>query len=217
MSAHTTSQPIAGIGSNKETWAVAINYIVGRKRAEEALGFLAEVSKALAGTLDYEHAVDTVAALAVPYIADYCGIDLFVDRHALRQAAIATSDKLDRKTVPKIRAYLYPQLSPAGYGVQHVIEQGRAEIVAVSDERGQAGLAQPERVNRLDALGMRSCLIVPIVARGQRFGAISLMASAVGLGRRYGAADVALVEQVALRIAAAVELGRLHGKQDATP
>jgi hypothetical protein len=60
----------------------------------------------------------------------------------------------------------------------------------------------------LEELGARSLLIVPLTARGKRLGAISL---AYGpSGRRYGPADLALAEDLAIRAALAVDNARLY-------
>ena len=43
---------------------------------QSALGFLAKVSGLLAASLDYERTLREVARLAVPDVADWCGIDI---------------------------------------------------------------------------------------------------------------------------------------------
>src|SRR3954471_18074778 len=52
------------------------------KRSEEAQRFLAGASRALAGSLDYERTVAAVTELAVPALADRCGLRLDGERAA---------------------------------------------------------------------------------------------------------------------------------------
>jgi GAF domain-containing protein len=196
----------------KETWALAIQYVVGRKRAEDALGFLAEVSSVMASSLDYAANVQEVASIAVPFIGDYCSIDLSDTTGALHQVGLAMSPLVTPEAAPRFRGLLHPQLSPATYGVPKVLRECKREIlrtdIAVSP--------LPEWHAKLSAFDGRSVLIMPVSARGHMFGAISLVSLGAGLGRVYGAADSALVGQVALRIAAAVELAQAVGRPAAT-
>src|SRR4028119_529999 len=50
-----------------------------RKRAEESLRFLAEASALLSASLDYEKTLESLAQLAVPFLAGLCIVDI-VDR-----------------------------------------------------------------------------------------------------------------------------------------
>src|SRR5262249_47179902 len=60
----------------------------------------------------------------------------------------------------------------------------------------------------LRALGCRSALLVPLVARGRTLGALTCLAAESG--RRYDRADLAQAEQLAQRAALAVDNARLY-------
>ena len=49
------------------------------KQVEQAQRFLAEASRVLADSLDYEATLAAIARLAVPGVADWCGVDLVAD------------------------------------------------------------------------------------------------------------------------------------------
>src|SRR5258706_13664999 len=87
--------PPEGTKSTKETWALAIDYIVQRKRFEQALGFLSQASAILAGSVDYHGTLASVARLSVPFLADWCSIDLLDAGGVLRQIAVERSDATD--------------------------------------------------------------------------------------------------------------------------
>src|SRR5262249_46370625 len=63
--------------------------ITQRKRAEEALRFLAEASEALTGSLDSEVVLNGIARTAVTSFADSCVIDVREPDGSLRRATIA--------------------------------------------------------------------------------------------------------------------------------
>ena len=63
-----------------------IEDITELKRAEQGQRFLAEAGRVLAGSLDYEETLSSVARLAVPDIADWCGIDVLADGELARVA-----------------------------------------------------------------------------------------------------------------------------------
>src|SRR5215208_3695739 len=54
-------------------------------KPESALGFLAQASGVLAGSLDYERTLAEVARLAVPDVADWCAVDVLEADGSLRQ------------------------------------------------------------------------------------------------------------------------------------
>src|SRR5262249_23168232 len=62
------------------------------KRARQRAAFLAEASAALAGSLDYERTPQTVAALAVPSIADWCAVDVLTEAGRIARLAVAHVD-----------------------------------------------------------------------------------------------------------------------------
>ena len=59
------------------------------KRAELAQRLLAEAGQELSSSLDYEHTLQRVAQLAVPRLADWCGVAMRGDGDALAQVALA--------------------------------------------------------------------------------------------------------------------------------
>ena len=60
-------------------WVGTATDIEDRKLAEERQAFLAEAGWVLGSSLDYEQTLADVARLAVPRVADWCAVDIFVD------------------------------------------------------------------------------------------------------------------------------------------
>ncbi len=74
-------------------WVGTATDIEDRKLAEERQAFLAEAGWVLGSSLDYEQTLADVARLAVPRVADWCAVDIFVDGK-LQRLALEHADPL---------------------------------------------------------------------------------------------------------------------------
>jgi PAS domain S-box-containing protein len=181
--------------------------ITAKKHAAERLHYLSRASEILAGSLDYRTTVQQVAQLLVPRLADWCGVQLVNERGVLEQLAVAHVD-------PKKVAWAwelnrrYPVDMNAATGAPNVLRTGVPELYAnISDEMLVAGAIDDEHLAMLRELGMTSVLVVPLVAREQVIGVMSLVAAESG--RRYTAAEQALALELAQRAALAIDNARL--------
>jgi serine phosphatase RsbU (regulator of sigma subunit) len=176
--------------------------------ADDRLTFLAEAGVALAGSLDLVEVLQRVAELAVPALADWCAVDVIRDDGAIEQVAIARLDERQaaRATELRINKGLDPN---APIGVAAVLRGGPSELYPdVPDSLLQAYARDAEHLALLEALGMRSVIVVPLAARGRTFGAITL--TTTDSDRRYGPNDLALAEDLARRAALAVDNANLY-------
>ncbi|HET7035515.1 MAG TPA: histidine kinase N-terminal 7TM domain-containing protein [Thermomicrobiaceae bacterium] len=76
----------------EERHALLVAEQAARRAAEAAqarLAFLAEASRVLGSSLDYEVTLQRVARLAVPRLAEYCTVDLIHDDHSVSRLATA--------------------------------------------------------------------------------------------------------------------------------
>jgi PAS domain S-box-containing protein len=182
-----------------------IEDITDLKRAEQGYRFLAEASQVLAGSLDYEATLRTVADLAVPHIADWCGVDL-VDGDDIDRVAVAHVDPA-RVALARELQQRYP--SPPGSPIFQIIASGEAQVYPdITDEMLVAAAVDDEHLETMRALGMHSLMVVPMTLRDRVLGTISFVASESG--RRFDAQDVALAQDLALRAAAAIDNARLY-------
>ncbi len=182
-----------------------------RSRAEAAqrrLSFLAKASMLLSASLDYEPTLQQVAQLAVPALADWCWVDVVEADGAIHPVAVAHSDpeKVEWLRALRARSSPTPQAPP---GVSRVLRSGRSELMAaVPDPALLADDGEAARARRLREVGVTSYMIVPLVARDQTLGAITLVSAESGY--RYTPADLALAEDLARRAAVAVDNARLY-------
>jgi PAS domain S-box-containing protein len=189
---------------------------VARHEAEvqgQKSAFLAEVSTVLASSLDYETTLATVAKLAVPLLADWCTVDIVEDNHTLRRVAIAHLDPAKEELAWELNRRCPDQLS-AMAGLPEVLRTGQSALAAEISDSNLAAVAQDvEHLQALRELGLTSCIVVPLIARGRTLGAISFITAESS--RRYSADDLPLVEDLARRAAIAVDNARLYQETQA--
>ncbi len=190
-----------------------IEDITGRKRAEEARHFLAEAGTTLSSSLDYRATLAGVARLAVPYLADWCIVDVF-EENGLDRVAVAHQNP-EKVALAHELQERYPPDPDELYGVARTLRTGQAELVAeIPEPLLEEAARDAEHREILRKLGLKSYVIVPLVARGRTLGAITLVSAESG--RRYGHADLELAEELARRAALAVDNARLYRERSET-
>jgi signal transduction histidine kinase len=186
--------------------------VTEQRRHDAGRRFLAEASKVLASTLDYATTLRNIARLAVPALADWCTVDI-VEEGRIRRLAVEHVEP-EKAALAAELARRYPPDREARTGVARVLRSGRSDLLPEVDDEVLRGLAQDEEHLRiLRELGLRSAMIVPLIARGEVVGDISLIAAESG--RRYGPEDLALAEDLALRAALAIDHARLYDESQA--
>jgi PAS domain S-box-containing protein len=182
--------------------------ITESKRSEESSRFLARASEILSASLDYERTLAELAHIVVPELADWCAVDILGEDGQLRQLAVAHVDPA-KVRLARALTERYPPDPNAATGVPNVLRTGEPEIYTeISDELLVASAVDDEHLRIIRELGLKSALIVPLVARGHTLGALSLLSAESR--RRYREADLALANELARRAALAVDNARLH-------
>ncbi|MBI4493922.1 MAG: GAF domain-containing protein [Chloroflexi bacterium] len=175
--------------------------------ARRRLAFLAEASTQLGSSLDYETTLQRVVRLALPALADWCGVDIVEEDGQIHRLAVAHVDPDKDALAHELRRYPPDPSRPEG--VPRVLRTGQSLLLPdVSDAMLEAAARDAEHLRLLRALAPRSSMVVPLLARGRSLGAISLVYSESG--RRCGPDDLALAEELARRAAVAIENARLY-------
>ena len=190
---------------------------VARAHAEEIgrrASFLAEASRVLAASLDYEATLRSVARVAIPYLADYVLVDVLEPQGRLRRLAAAHRDP-----VLEERLASAPGQAPVTSGtsaLEAVIERGEPTLVRdVSDDWLAARARDAEHLGAAAGARPTSLMLVPLRARGRTLGVVSF--ALLNGTRRYALADLALAEDLAQRAALAADNARLYREaQDAS-
>ncbi|MEG4318503.1 MULTISPECIES: PAS domain S-box protein [unclassified Microcoleus] len=177
---------------------------------QQRSAFLAEVSKMLADAFEGETVLQKVAELAVNSIADGCCIHLTETDSKVRRVAVAHAEPSTVDTLNNLRVRS-PLASDAVNGYPLVIRTGKSELIAeVSEEILAAGAENAAEIEILRSLNLGSHACVPLKARGRVMGAIACFTSQSG--RRYSAEDMAMLEDLAYRVAIALDNARLYAE-----
>ena len=137
--------------------------ITDRKRADAVAErehrqtvFLAQVAETLSKSLDYTQTLKSVAALAVPAIADWCAVDMLQDEGEIARLAVMHVDPKKIELAKDVRRRYEDPASP--YSVSHVIATGTAAMIShVTDEMVVAAArGDQERVRLVRSLGLTS-------------------------------------------------------------
>jgi PAS domain S-box-containing protein len=188
-----------------------IEDITSVKTAELRSRFLADASRQLAASLDYTQTLSTVAWAAVPQIADWCAVDLLDEHGRLQRVVAAHRDPNKRILADRLRDFAPERLDPT-QGAGRVVHSGTSQLYPqISEEMLAAAAKNDQHLRLMNALGMRSAVIVALKTTRATLGTMTLVSSESG--RRFDHDDVLFAEQIADRAAVAVENARLYDAQ----
>lgn len=173
-----------------------------QKATEARQRLLAESGDVFSEALSFDARLQKVTALLVPRLADHCVVDIF-GPHGLAHAAIVDgtdagaaqySERVGRRAhVCAVRAFA----------------RGTCELVEeVTEEWLKASVDDPTCEAIVRRLAPRSMVLAPLISDGVGMGVLTL--AMVDDRRRFRGADVAFVQLIADRVAAALSHARLH-------
>ena len=173
--------------------------------------FLEEASALLASSLEVDTTFDHIARLVVPFLADWCIIDMAGEAGSVQTLAVAHHDPAREPLLREmVRRYSPNPQAPAG--TARVLESGQWALVPeFSDDRLERQAVDDGHLQILRTLGIKSAIWVPLKVRGRTLGAIALFAG--DSGRRYSADDLPLLEDLARRAALAIDHARLYSAE----
>lgn len=175
--------------------------------SERRARFLSEAASTLAASLDYRATLWNLAQLAVPFLGDWCIVDLLDPDGTFERVAVATSSARGAALAAALKRHT-PTMDPQS-GAARALRSGEP-IIAVdpgaSAVSGVLGVREDEPTLKHAALG--ACMVLPLVVRDTRVGLLTLCAAESG--RMFDDGDLELAAEVARRAAAAVDNGRLY-------
>jgi signal transduction histidine kinase len=173
------------------------------QQVSENRELLARASQLLAESIIDDSALTALTQLCVPWLADFCAIHLLTEDGRLERAAFAHADLAKRHLVdlaiPR-DAHDSPTESSAALAVR---QQELVVVADVDEALVKQHTTTSEQQAAAIALGIRSALTVPLVARGRTLGALSLMMS--DSGRHYTDAETTVARELARRAAIAID------------
>jgi len=198
-----------------------VRELVAREESVAAyrrLEVLAEASRLLDASLDYEATLQEVAGVAVRTMADWCIVHLLEHDGSIRWQALAHGDPAKEAVARELQ-----ERYPTSDAVSRVLRTGESELYgdetagddtaaggahALRESRRVARAHDADHLRMLRELDSRAVMIVPLLARGRMLGAVSLISTRPG--RAYDASDLAIAEELARRCGQAIDNARLH-------
>jgi PAS domain S-box-containing protein len=205
---------------NAETKAVPFTYqgqpailailrdITHKKKEEERQKFLNQLSKMLGSSIDYKTTLKNISESIVPSLADYSRIVLVDDNNQISDIFAYHTDPKKLKSVEELYD-AYRNKPGVHYGVEHIIATGKSEImksVSPNDAKPYSKNLQ----NIVAKLDVTSYMGVPLKVKGKVIGAITF--SSIHKNRTYENDDLRFAEEVARRVANAIENARLFAQ-----
>jgi PAS domain S-box-containing protein len=185
---------------------VGVN-ITERKQAEERLRYIAQISSLLSTSLDYEETLEQIAKISVPQLADWCSVDILNEDGSIRRLPIAHTDPSKAELARKLQEYATDYKGASA--IARVLQTGQSELISeIPDSLLVAGTQNEEHLELVRQLGMKSVMIVPLIAQGRVLGTINFVSTQSN--RRYDRTDLTLATDISHRAALAIENARLY-------
>ena len=184
-----------------------------RKQAEERQHILDQVSNLVVSSLDQQITLTEIAQLLVPSLADYCRIAILDEQHQIQEIAVNHTDPDKVALVQALYDQYKDQAEPV-YGVQKLLRTGQPELISNVSQDVLAHIqVHPDMLDILRELALKSYMGVPLIARDRIIGAITF--SSVQPSREYTKADLYFAQELARRIASALDNVHLYRQAQA--
>jgi PAS domain S-box-containing protein len=180
--------------------------------AERRASFLAEASRVLGTSFDYQTTLATLTRLAVPDLADYCIVDIVSEQGGqLERVGVAHADPARESLLREIVRFW-----GVGNREHHFRRAGESVLIPrITDEMAARWIVSEEHARIARQIWPRSVVAAPLRVGDRTFGVLALYWSETD--REYTPEDLALVEELARRASLAVDNARLfHEATQAT-
>lgn len=184
------------------------------RQSEQHSSFLAEASRVLAASLDYRTALEHLARLTVPTLADCCCIDL-VDQGLIEftNPILATVSAEQQALILALRQSHLPFFSQQ-YDITKVLVTGQPEwTTELTSDSFISQAKNAGHLHQLKQLQLTSYIAIPMIARQQSVGILTLCLFQTH--RRYNQADFNIAIELAQRTAIAIDNIRLYQEAQA--
>ncbi len=194
--------------AGERTFMVMIRDVSERKRAEDRQRMLAMAGWVLAGSLDVESTLATIAEMPLPLLGDWSVVELFTDDGRARRASAAHATAgVDLAGLTSATASALPD--DLRYGsTARVAHEGAPTVITDAANWLDTTFPEADANAQARALGASSVLVVPLRAGGRGFGALSLVRVSPGSG--HTPEELTVAEQFGSSAALALENARLY-------
>ncbi|MBI2033432.1 MAG: GAF domain-containing sensor histidine kinase [Candidatus Levybacteria bacterium] len=177
------------------------------------LSFLAEASKILSSSLDYNKTLSSIADLVVNNIADFCIIDLLKDDGTMHRVAVKIKSPKQSKLANQM--YRFPPDPKNKDAIYECAQQEKPILIRKATKKWLDSVSLLEKEHEvIRKLRLNSHIFVPLKSRGRVIGVLTFASQNPRFS--YKASDLLLAEELANRSGIAVDNARLYSEaQDA--
>jgi signal transduction histidine kinase len=169
---------------------------------------LAQVGEVVAASLSPGATLAAIARCAVPLFADLCLVDEVDENGIVRRLDVMFADAAQQQALAERMKRFSPRPGWTTPQAQ-VLQTGKPLLFAEIADPVAAGIAQDDEHGEvLRSSGIRSEIVLPLLARGRKLGALTF--SLTGSDRHYTEHDLALATEIALRAATSIDNARLY-------
>jgi GAF domain-containing protein len=170
--------------------------------------FLAQTATVFDAALEPDATLVSLARLAVPALADCAIVDLVHDDGHVRRVEVVDIDPTRRDESQMLQRQAPSVRSETPFS--RAIRTGQPALLSRVRER-DPDAHDPEHEQLIRRLQCQSLLLIPLVARGQTLGLLTLAARE----RRYDAEDLGVAQDLSARAAIALDNSRLYREAQA--
>jgi PAS domain S-box-containing protein len=200
------SGPVGAILHALEQSVERDEVVVKLEATQQRLELLLRANKAITEATGYAQALDALAQVAVPILADLCLIDVVQEDGSIRRLAARHSDPTKAGLVAELLAHYAPD--PDGEHPSAKVMASR--LSSWSPDMSDDFLRSISKDDRHHAivkeLGFTSYMTVPLMAAERVVGTVTLVSA--GSGRRFTQSDLTGAEELAAQVAGVVERAR---------
>lgn len=202
--------PVLESNGQVREWVGTHTDATDRARTTEDRDLLVEAGRVLSTSLDPRETLGALTGLIVPRLADWCSVELRDEDGGLERILSVHADPNRADLLREVEAR-FAASTPGHRGVGYVLRTEQSELIREVTEPVLRELAPDEEQRKmLGELGLTSRICVPLTARGQVLGVLTL--ALADPAERYDLRDLALAEELARRAATAIDNARLHAQ-----
>jgi PAS domain S-box-containing protein len=205
------ANPVHDADGNVVLAVSVIHDVTHLKKPEARVRLLARASELLNETLAVESTLGALADVVVPAFAGHVTVDLYDRDGVLRLVGARHVDPQKTDLMTRVRKQ-YPPTVPA-HPVQRALATGEPQFVPDVQAQAESMAHDAEHARAIHELGNTSGIVVPLIARGRTFGAITF--GSVPPRPEFTASDVELAVELGRRASAALDNALLYGEVEA--
>ncbi len=175
--------------------------ITAQRRTGQVERFMADLGVTPTIALDAQVSLEAIARATVPFLADWCMIDMVGQTPQVRLSAVVHADPVQQAVARELLRRYPPPLGQVG---PLALPEGRTMIIpALTEAQISRTTLEPDQLALIQALHLGTAILVPLVVNGTGIGVLAL-ARTVG-APAYTPNDLALAEELARRAAGSIE------------